>query len=367
MLMVLALFTLVTVGTLLVIAGLKFAESGLGWSDVLAKLAAKFTEQPIEGALHLLLLISLILQFVYMMLAQSREQLVLTSDGIEYLSPLPAWLQGLRPSWSMRWEQVRSAVLAKSPLVNTPQTVTLVLDASTGPRKLVPYMWVNPDNYKTVSSLKDLRKAARLGLVSLDSCPLLQYLDSNVPRLSVNREAVGGARPFALESHSHTRVIVFGFFLFGLYALIDGLFINKEVYIEPAFITEYIVVGVTVAFVAGIWQQRGGAPLAESMVLALLLGTAVSAAAYPGALRINALTDEEGLRAYTYVRQPNGSFVAVQPGLPNLNFDDYQEYWARYKAGSEYSFYLRKGGLRFWQLDMAPVYSSMRDYFSSNK
>ena len=103
----------------------------------------KFVAHPLDTLLHSLPLIVVLLHSGYLFLAARRERLILTPAGIEYRSPLPGVLQGLRPSWSLAWGQIRSASLKTLLHGRGPQVVSLELDAGTRKVKLYPYQWVD--------------------------------------------------------------------------------------------------------------------------------------------------------------------------------------------------------------------------------
>ena len=103
----------------------------------------KFVAHPLDTLLHSLPLLVVILHSSYLLLAARRERLILTPAGMEYRSPLPGALQGLRPSWSLRWSQIRSATLKSLLYGRGPQVVSLELDAGTRKVKLYPYHWVD--------------------------------------------------------------------------------------------------------------------------------------------------------------------------------------------------------------------------------
>jgi len=354
---------MVTIAVLFTLLSIKMTASGLGWPDAMASISKKFSEQPLQVSLNALLLLALLLNAVFMLLAQKREQLTLSPAGIEYRSPLPGWLQFLWPSWALQWSDIHTATLSRSSFANNPQAVRLTLVSPTQTRRLVPFMWVNPDDYKTVSPLKEWREAVRQGSAYINNSLIIRYIDENVRALAIDRQEIGGNQPFALDKHPRTRAIVVAFFVMGLYALFDGLFIGKEVYVEAPFYAFYVISGIVGAGIAMLWQQRGNVPRVESAVLAILLGISIGLAEIPGLLRLNALTDTSGIQSYDYELVSHGTFRSTRPGLPDIHFIKYPDYWAQFQVGQQQVFNLRKGGLDFWQLDMAPVYSAMRDYY----
>ena len=97
--------------------------------------------------------------------------------------------------------------------------------------------------------------------------------------------------------------------------------------------------------------------------MSLLLGAAFAFALYPGLLRLNALTDSGGFHAYTYQNQGPMQFRPAQSHLPALHFVRYPEYWNRFRKGDVYRFELRRGGLRFYQVNMRPITAAMQEFY----
>ena len=194
----------------------------------------------------------------------------------------------------------------------------------------------------------------------------MQYIAKAAPDLKIERGENVAGMSFALERSPRALAVVVAFFAFAAYAMIDGLFLRNEVYVDTPFYLTYLFAAVLVAVLAVRWLRSGTVPGLESSVLAVMLGLAVGAAAYPGALRVNALTDSAGLQTYAYIRAADGTYLPPKAGLPRLSFSGYGEYWGQFADGSSYSFELRKGGLGFYQLNMVPVKAAMREYYRSH-
>jgi hypothetical protein len=331
------------------------------WAALVKKVAAK----PLDAAFHLLVLLLAVLQAVYMILAARRERLILTPGGIEYRSPLPAFLQALRPSWSLSWGQMRRASLQTAALVRGPASVTLELAAASRKVKLRPFLWVNPAHYEAPSpwaGFRGQKKATAVeNLAGAHESEILRYIAAAAPQLEVKYESKGSE--FALEKNRYALAAVVGFFLLMAYAAADTFFLGDEVYAgEPPF-AHFIAFGVAAAVLAGTGMRRGGVPALEGVVLALLLGAAVGGAAWPAMLRANAWTDTGGLQRHEYRLTAELSFVPLEAGLPVLAFPRYADYWGSFGTGSIHVFELRYGGLGFYQLNMQPVIEAMRAYY----
>ena len=106
-----------------------------------------------------------------------------------------------------------------------------------------------------------------------------------------------------------------------------------------------------------------GVPRAETIGVAMLFGAAFGFALYPGALRLNQLTDGEGLRAYPYRMKQLVVWEPRDDKLPTLVFTDFLEYWHEFKPGAQREFLLRRGALGFWQVELAPVREEMKAFY----
>ncbi len=168
---------------------------------------------------------------------------------------------------------------------------------------------------------------------------------------------------FALEENPSTLLALVLFFGFVSYALIDGAFLLQETYAERPFYEFYAITGILLTIIVGVWLLRAQVPRVESLTLAVLVGAGLAVALYPGLLRINAISDPSGLQEYAYVLESNQTFKAVDMGLPALHFERDREYWAQFELGSIHHFELRNGGLGFYQLNVAPVYAALKEFY----
>jgi hypothetical protein len=313
-------------------------------------------------------LILLMMHIYYVNRAVRLERLVLTSDGIAYRSPMPESLKFLNPSWSYSWNQIRSASLAGGSGAFTAAAAVLKLDFGARKIRLHPMLWVDVNDLPETSHLKEIftlrRQTAADVAAQVAATPLMRYIAVAAPRLVVARAPGNGLTGgFALEKNPRSLAIVVLFFGFVLYAFLDGVFLGEEIYVGEVPLESFIVAGSAGAVASTLWLRGAKIPVAEVLIVSLLFGAAIGAAAYPGALRLNAMTDTEGLRTHEYVMQPNITFTAVEPGMPALSFPRHGDYWSQFKPGSKHVFELRRGGLGFYQLNFEPVQDRMRVYY----
>lgn len=338
---------------------------------VLEALRAKIAADPFDAALNALMFAFAVLYLVYLALAQRHERLILTPIGIEYRSPLPEALRFLRPSWSLQWSQIRAAALLATAMARGAQGAVLKLDGRSRTVRLFPLQWVDPQTFRPGSLWAELRKLQAMHTPfaieqALDDSPMLRYIAAAAPQLRIERNLKTGADGFALEKNRAALAVVVGFFVLLLYALADTFFLNPETYAVTPPLTPFLVAGGLAALAAGLWMQRGGVPAAESIAVAVLFGATVGAAAYPGALRLNALTDSDGLRTYEYQLTAQRHLEPLRAGPPALVFAGHYEYWAQFAPGSVHQFELRRGGLGFYQLNMRPLEKMLREYYEQH-
>ncbi len=367
----LVLFGVLTPLLLILLLSNKLAEKQMDWAALWASMWSKIAADPLQAGLNVLILCVLLLQLVYQLGARERERLVLTRSAIEYSSPLPAWLQFLYPNWSMSWGQVRALSLQPSKVNSTLQGVVLELATSAGKRRLAPYNWVDPESYQPPSPWKlvmQLRRYSTEDLAAqIDTSPLMQYVRAALPNVPVKRPENLINASFAIEKNPSSLVVTAAFLFLIVYAVLDGGFLLHETYAQDPPYAAFAVAGAVAAMVSVFWMLRSQVPIAEGLVIALMTGCGLGVAAYPGALRLNALTDTEGLKTYQYTLTVGREFQPPVAGLPVLHFDSYYEYWAQFKAGSEYAFQLRQGGLGFYQLNLEPIEHAMREFYIKSR
>ncbi len=323
------------------------------------------TSNPLQSVINFVMLIVVILHLIYLQFARSRERLILTPAGIRYRSPFPDLLQGLRPGWQIAWGEIRRITLGNcGNLQKNPQLVWLEFEIANRKVKIFPGRWVDPDHYKPVSPWQSLlrleRPTSRQVSEAVFESEIMRYLAIVLPRLVPKRNLESAHVAFDLVKNVRSLSVAIAFFALVLYAFADAFVFGEETYAGQAPLDIFIGTGAIAAIAALLWMRRGKVPLVESAMMALLLGVAVGAASYPGALRVNALTDQSGLRTYTYRLTSSGEFQPLTSGLPAFSLRRYSDYWARFRSGSLHQFELRKGGLGFYQINVRPLNEAMR-------
>lgn len=181
-----------------------------------------------------------------------------------------------------------------------------------------------------------------------------------------NKAAEAG---FALEKNRFSLIAMVLIALLGLYALIDYM-LNLEAFVVEPDLFEIILLSLLVSVISYLVLKKGRIPVIESLGLAVILGVIFALAAPPALLRLNQLTDDEGLITYQYLLNNELKLVPLenQAGdLPVLYFPDNKEYWSHFADNSHHDISLRKGGLGFYQVNMSPIYRDMRKYYMDKR
>lgn len=171
---------------------------------------------------------------------------------------------------------------------------------------------------------------------------------------------------FAIEKNPAALTCVVVFFILLGYFLIDNFFVLQEDYLNWPKQYLFIIGGLLALIGAFLLMERHKVPTPENTVIALLLCAATVGAMYPGLRRLNQLTDSDGLQPYTYTFSETRLLIPQDTNLPRLAIamgNRERDYWLQFKTGDSYEVLIRNGGLGFYQIDMSPIYSRMRDFY----
>ncbi|HEX9627476.1 MAG TPA: hypothetical protein VGA00_11115 [Acidiferrobacterales bacterium] len=332
---------------------------------LLAALWAAVEKRPFDAVMAVLTLAVLLLQIPYTVFARRNERLILSAHSIAYRSPLPASLQFLLPGWSLSWGQVRRIELQRRFGATNPELTALVLHTLNGRRHVLPYLWVDSPEAARAAT-PSLRPAFRrrdpdAAHARLMDTPIMRFLGTLPnPKLPGKDAAAGGG--FALERNRWSLAFVIAFFALVAYAFIDGLLYTETYAGDPPY---HLMIGAGLAatLLGALLLRRAEVPWPEAAIVALLTGAALGGALYSGMLRFNQLTDTGGLRRHEYRLGADLSLTPEESDLPTLHFTRYADYWSSFANGSTHSFWLRRGGLGFYQVDLGPLRAAMREHF----
>jgi len=324
------------------------------------------TENPgklLEGVLILIALIAHIL----MTYVQSKDKIVISAAGIAYTTSLPSWLSAIIQGWSIPWSRIKSAEIHLALGMHQP---TLILNDGARRRKILVDAWVkSEDKPKQISSIWEMfryQRTLRAAMfeemkIRVEVSPLIQALRAH--NVSINYpDAAGTGLMFDLQSQPRTNVAVAVFLGLLAYAFIDTLYLD-EIYVGDYPSEIWAGVGLVSGLLAFRWIAGPKIPRIVSLGLATMIGFGVAVALYPGLLRLNQLTDSDGLVAHDYVLREYGRLAPMESGPPEVSFSRYHDYWSQFSLGSTHRLYLRHGGLGFYQLDEAPLLEAARAYY----
>jgi len=210
------------------------------------------------------------------------------------------------------------------------------------------------------------------GMTIVNALRLTTDIYNQIKLVFPELEAVGSGRAdagFALEKNRFSLFAMVLIALMGLYALIDTM-LNREAFVVEPDLIGIILLSLLVIVVSYLALKKGRIPVTERLGLAVILGVVFGLATPPALLRLNQLTDDEGLITYRYLLNNELKLVPVenQEGdLPVLYFPDNKEFWKHFDDNSQHDISLRKGGLGFYQVNMSPIYRDMREYYKSKR
>jgi hypothetical protein len=172
---------------------------------------------------------------------------------------------------------------------------------------------------------------------------------------------------FALEKNKASRILLVLFFSLLTFALVDGILLNTNELID---LESAYCLAIPALFLCAIPTYyllvRSRVPSRESLVLALLLVTALLVAFIPALKRIDeSLSD--GPRPHAYQLEKNGRLQPLEPGLPALNFSHIPEYWAQFEPQSVHHFQLIRGPLGLWQLERRELNETIKRFYDARE
>lgn len=313
----------------------------------------------------LALVVFFIAQFIYIGKARKLERLVLTPEGIRYISPLPPFLKRFNPDWSLAWQQIRTAELCtpNGRLINA-DFVLLTLTTATEKHKICPARWVDPASH----SRPPLRFKLSLSMQTATpediektvlSTEVIRYISVHAPHIRVDSDLNKPAAFTSLEKNPHGQIAIGIIIALMLYAFIDAIAGPDSYVDEPmSFAHIYIMSGIGAAVVSGLWLYKSTLAQAEKAGLAILIGAVFAGAMIPGALRINALTDTTDSAAYDYQVTQNYDGVVLRPviqSMPSIEYFARNEFWDDFGSHDTYPVQLHKGILGFYQFNSAII------------
>jgi len=298
--------------------------------------------------------------------ARLKDRIVVDETGIAFQRPARFRLPLTPRAWSVFWSRLKKAELGP-PLGSS---VMLTLSDGAHMRRIIVGEWVTPDTpNETVKALMKQRLQGRRKRIApeealrlAEETPLLRALRAR--GVAIQRPDASSPLVFDLFKNRHAMVAVIVLGMIGLYGAVDLIALD-ETYAGFFPWATWISGGVVAAVLSYLWLSRAKLPFVIAAVLSLMVGLDAGFAMYPGLLRLNRITDTAGAQPHEYVLR---EYVRLEPreaGLPVIDFKHGREYWRQFQPGAAYTLYLRRGGLGFYQLDLAPVYAATRAFYEN--
>lgn len=299
----------------------------------------------------------------YQKRALKLERLILSPNGIQYISPAPPLFKRYKPDWSIAWHQINKAELGTMmSRFYSPDVVFLTFTTTADKRRIIPTHWVGPETYSwPFFQFKSIFKTPSRDeiLKSVMASEVVRYLSMCVPQLTLNTNLSQAETYTSLEKNPHGRIATGMIFLLVTYAIIDYV-IGPESYIDAhtSLLHIHVSAGLVGATLSAIWLHKSTLVIGEKVGLAILIGLLIYVAMVPGALRINALTDDNGLVAYDYYVTQDTNSVVLRPvveGMPTIDYFAKNDFWKKFGKDDTYPVQIRKGGLGFYQFNSAII------------
>lgn len=351
------LLVFATAALLLLAMGALVFNSALTRDQAAATFAQTLTlawqNNPSKLATPSLLLVFVIAHGAFEKYRAKHDRLYLSDEGIRYHSRFP-WLVS---SWALRWDELR-AVKLHTRLDGRIRTQTAVLAFETAQRsyRVRPFDWLTAD---APLSPRRLFLREKYSGDPLDELPLVRYLRERgvVPVSAAGTEIAN----FALERNPRAAAAAIAIIAVLLYAFAD-IVANSETYLMAPPYWAFALGGALAGVLAFPWLRRGHVPAAVNGGLAAMLALVVAVAMFPLLLRINQVTDRHGLQSFAYTFMPPGAFAATDAHMPDIELARFNTYWEELKPGALRMFSIRRGGLGFYQIDLAPLYEEIRQH-----
>jgi hypothetical protein len=162
-------------------------------------------KDPLNAAVHGFMVLAFFGFYIYLQLANKYERLIISSLGIQYISPLRGVLNSLQADWFLRWEQVTDAYIQQPHAGVNANLATLNLVTPAVTKKLQPTNWINPATWQPPKrKLFDLSayKRPKQSVDELLETELVSAVQSHLPRQEIDLRE--GSYMFNLGSHPAT-------------------------------------------------------------------------------------------------------------------------------------------------------------------
>ena len=350
-----------------------FLKSDKFWDKLPVQLLHAIKADPGNALLLVAMLGYLFFLPVYQRRASKTERLILSKQGIRYISPLSGLLKRFKPDWTLAWSEVsKIEIVIPSSLIRNPDFIGITLTAGLNKRKIIPIRWINPENYtrpglregfrlfKVKSHAEDISDIKKAVLAA----EAARYIAENINIPIIDAQLNKITTPESLEKDPYGRIAAFLVILLLGYAIID-IMRGPESYVNDPLdnLKLYVTAGVIGTILSGLWLSRGELSIGTKAGLALFIGIMIGVAMVPGALRINVALDKNGIVTHAYrVTQGDDGVVLqpLEPGWPVINYFAKDKYWKKFGKDDVYPVQVRKGTLGFYQFNSATIIKDIK-------
>ncbi|MGM0554650.1 MAG: hypothetical protein ACQETK_12950 [Pseudomonadota bacterium] len=331
-------------------------------------LQVMWEEDPVNLVGLLVLGVVAIASMPFLRRYEQRARLRVGANGIRFESGLGGWIgQLLERGWPLYWDGVDEAVLHAGP---QGRNWMLSLKGRDGRmRQLRLEAWRTPGDADSVLRPRWQRVRQEELQRLLSSHPVLRWVQAAGVPVSLSERAprvgLGTAGSVDLTIVPQGRFAIGALAALGGYGLVDGFVLQTWGYAASVPWHWLAAGGVVAALLTGAVLARSRLPLAERAGLVLLIAGAGVLAAYPGSLRINALTDVAGPVTVEYHLEQGGRLEASGADRPTLVAPIDAPFWAAQSPGSRWELELSHGALGFWQYRREPLLEHIRNHYQS--
>jgi hypothetical protein len=175
-------------------------------------------------------------------------------------------------------------------------------------------------------------------------------------RNSAKNHQIEGVTPATLR-------VAIVFFLSVIYFAGEIYFWGSEYYAGSPPYPLMVIVSLILGFVAYQYLLKKEPERTDAKTYGLMACIGFALFSYAFLLRLNIVTDNQGLHNYRYQLTADLTWQSDE-SVPTLDlYMPSSEYWQQYEVGDETTFQLRQGGLGIWQVNMDKVYDQQKLFY----
>lgn len=324
----------------------------------LAGFVALLAVQAWAGSLRLgptLELLGMMMALAAVVFVQSRERLTITPSGLSRQSILPI----ARLNWSLAWSEIRAVELRRDAKGALEATLRMK-DGSTRPLSVTA--WVLPGQAHLQRRLQQLRRER-------GGSTLFAFLDRSLAeetfqaavaerpvyaalreRTSIELPSTPHTRGYAIEHNKTIVAVLVATFALAIYVFAE-LAVSRYQYSAAHTVWVSVAFGMFVFPLCVHLVRASGAPLLESIGVALFCAATVGAACHFLTLRLNAATSARGSEIRAYQLTEAGTlFHPANEHVVEMTLGYYRD-CIRRQAGETISVPVIEGAIGFEQID----------------